>query len=113
MQCIRDDGSSVELALLSCSPRAHVESEEHSSDVLSEDCLEAVDFTAATHAKHVKNMFRFYDVDASSWVIYEVADNCAPNQKVAWLLNIFHVGCKSHLLSLEANYMVERTTDLA
>lgn len=46
-------------------------------------------------------------------MICQAADNCAANKKVVRFLKIPHVGCRSHLLNLEVNYMVEMTADLA
>lgn len=102
---------SVQLSLLSCSPMA--QARENSEGEESEELLgEAVEFTARTHVAHMKEMFRYYDLDITKWAVCQVADNCSVNKKIATLLNIPHVACKSHLLNLEVNYMVEMTVDL-
>lgn len=102
----------VELTLLSCAPMGNTDTEDNNGSEEDYDVKEAVEFSAATHVKHIHDMFRFYDVDVKDWVVCQVADNCRVNKKVALLLGIPHVGCKSHLLNLEVNFMVRMVPDL-
>ncbi|KAI0559108.1 Ribonuclease H-like protein [Gracilaria domingensis] len=85
---------------------------EHTSAYDAINIPEAVDFSASTHLDHLREMFLFYEVDVYEWMLCQTADNCAVNKKVAKLLGIPHVACKSHLLNLEVNHMVNITADL-
>ena len=76
------DGSKVRLSLISVSPMARTEAadEESELEVLDET---AVNFSARTHAKHIRNVFHYYDLDVETWVVCQTADNCSVNLKVA------------------------------
>ena len=74
---------------------------------------EAVKFTAQQHVAFFRTTFsEFYDIDLDDWVICQTADNCNVNKKIAGILGIPLVGCKSHLLNLEVNGMVTNNQDL-
>ena len=105
------DGSKVRLSLISVSPMARTEAADGESEleVLDET---AVNFSARTHAEHIRNVFRYYDLDVETWAVCQTADNCSVNLKVADLLKIPHVGCKSHILNLEVNEMVKQNKEL-
>ena len=72
----------------------------------------ALNFNAETHAEHIRNIFRYYNLDVEEWAVCQTADNCSVNLKVADLLGIPHVACKNHLLNLEVNEMVKQNRDL-
>ena len=46
------------------------------------------------------------------WAVFQTADNCSVNLKVAKLLRIPHMFLKNHILNLEVNMMVTQTQDL-
>ncbi|KAI0567298.1 Ribonuclease H-like protein [Gracilaria domingensis] len=103
----------VRLVLLSCSPIANaVADDSDKSFNMNAMREEAVTFTAETRAEHIKSMFTRYGIDFSSWVVCHTAVNCSVNRKLSNLLGVPLVACKSDLLNMEVNSMVEKTADL-
>ena len=103
----------IRLSLVSVSPMARTEDcaegDDDEAEVFDET---AVNFSSATHAEHIRNVFRYYGIDVEDWAVCQTADNCSVNLKVADLLGISHVACKNHLLNLEVNEMVKQHRDL-
>ena len=59
--------------------------------------------TAESHAQHIENLFKdFYDIEMNS-SICQITDNTNVNLKVAEILDIFQIGCRNHLLAIDAN----------
>ena len=86
--------------------------EEEGAENAQEELEDAVNFTADKHVKHFQEMFLYYDLQISEWVVCQTADNCLVNKKIALNLSIPHVGCKSHILNLEVNEMVKNNEEL-
>lgn len=101
----------VKLALLSCSPMTNIELNDSNNEESELDIEEAATFCANTHATHIKSIFNFYDIKVLSSAVCQISHTCRVNKKVAKLLCIPHVACKSHLLNLEVNYMVRMISD--
>eukprot|EP00957_Ditylum_brightwellii_P035804 2714716-Ditylum_brightwellii.AAC.1 len=95
-----------EIALLSMSTLANkeIESEDGKTEL---DTNEVVNFNAENHCHHSREMFDFYDLNLETWVICQTADNAAVTKKIARILQIPHVCCKSHCLNHKVNKMVE------
>ena len=106
-----------ELVLLACSPMASLLKDD--KDTLSdnegdkEDEKEAVKFTAEVHANFIKETFKYYDrINFKEWTKAQTADNVAVNRKIAELLGINHIPCKSHLLNSEVGCMTNNLPEL-
>eukprot|EP00171_Calliarthron_tuberculosum_P002931 IDg2931t1 len=95
------------MPLLGVSPLAKKESTEDSS------VGEAESFDADTHIRYLDEIFKFYSQDVYKWTTCSIADNCAVNKRLAFLLNVPHVGCMSHKLNSEVKEMVQRDASLA
>ena len=100
--------------LLSVAPLAMVEEEERDNfvDVDAQDVsgkvLEAIEFNAETHAEHYRNILEhYYGVDCDKWVRFSLADNTSTNLKIARLLGVPHVGCKSHQFALDVSHHID------
>jgi len=105
---IKKIDSTPRLVLLSVSPLANrTDEDESASDSSSEADIEeqVVEFNAENHVRHFREMFDFYNISINDWVICQTCDNAPVNKKIAKLLQIPHVTCKSHALNLEVNYM--------
>jgi hypothetical protein len=110
-------GYEVKVTLVSCSPLFNC-NDEDTDDTPIEDGSEAVTgeattFTAKAHVDHIKHVFsKYYNLDVQDWAKHILADNAPVNQKTARDLDIPSIGCKSHLLNLEANHMIARDDHL-
>lgn len=102
----------VEVSLLFCSAMAKPDMMKCAREVYHHALEEAVEFSANTNVKYIFDMFRFYNIDVRSWAVVQTADNCAMKKKVAKLLRIAHIACKSHLANREAKDMVLIFPDL-
>ena len=76
------------------------------------DDEETTYFSSKVHAHHFREIFDIYNVSLQSWLVCQVADNCAVNKKIAQILKVPHVGCCSHKLHLEATRMVDNNFTL-
>ena len=79
---------------------------------LSREPTEAVTFNAETHVKFFRETFDVYGIDLDSWCLCIIADNAKVKFKIARILQKPIVGCASHKLNLEINYMVRNTSPL-
>ena len=84
-----------------------------SEDRTSED-EDTTTFTAEIHIKLFQAIFKdFYHINVNAWAIFQTADNCSINKKVAKLTNIPHILFANHLLNSEIQYMISNTPVLA
>ena len=100
-----------QLVLLACSPMASLTDDGEDDDKDMDD--ECIRFTAEVHAQFIRDTFAWYKVDPVKWIICQIADNAAVNQKIAKLLSIPHIPCKNHLLNSEVNYMTSKSNELS
>ena len=97
-------------ALLAMSPLPKVlNGSSNDSDV--DEGVETSAFNAETHASYICRTFaQHYDtVDFDKWCVAQVCDNASVNRRIAQLLDIKHVGCKSHQLALDVKDMFRKT----
>jgi len=107
-----DLGPIAKLTLLAVSPLPHVSV--HEEECSGEDEDEAVEFTAEAHVQFFKDTFSFYAIEnIYSWLVASIADNAKVNLKVARLLKVAHIGCKSHLLNLDVEAWVDSDVSLS
>lgn len=106
--------SEVVYALLSVAPIGIYEEEEE-DDQHFDDRLQTISLTtrATDYQNHIKDVFAsYYGLDVKQWALAIIADNAAVNKKLASLLRIPDVACKSHLLNLQAERMVKQNTNM-
>ena len=106
------------MTLVSCSPLFNVDKPD-TDDALDGDSspaateTEAAAFTAEARVSHVKHVFRKHcDLEVKDWAKCVLADNAPVNQKTARDLDLPSIGCKSHLLNLEANAVIANDNQL-
>ena len=99
----------LRIVLLSMSPMAAVSKEGLTYD-LNDDLKK---FDARTHVSHLREVFQYYGVDLTDWVICQVADNASVNRRIALDLGIPHIPCLRHKLASELNCMIENNRDLS
>eukprot|EP00171_Calliarthron_tuberculosum_P009475 IDg9475t1 len=101
--------SEVVSPLLSMSPMAKI----CKCDASSCLCIaETTRFDAVTHAAHIRDIFRIYDVNFEMWTVCQITDNCSVNSRISEILEIPLVNCTSHLLNLQVEAMVRQDADM-
>lgn len=62
---------------------------------------EATTFDAETHISHMKDVFSYYGVNVTPWVVCQVADSASVNVRIARILQVPHVACLNNSLILK------------
>ena len=99
-------------ALLAVAPMPKATNEE--DDGTSNDS-ETTRFNAEAHVNFVRTTFAEFcpSVDPDKWITCQIADNTSTNKRMARMMKIEHVGCKSHLLNLDVNDMMKEDAGLS
>lgn len=84
------------------SVRPMVKASDRTTAVVSD----ATELDAEIHMRQMEDRFSYYDVSVHNWSLCCIADNESVSFRIAKILEIPHVGCCSHKLSLEGNNMV-------
>lgn len=106
-------GGAIGESLIGCSPMISgipleeykKQNDQSEDDLVAEYLLEdgtkeSVVFTAKAHAHHISEKLREFGVTVEDWLICQICDNTKTMPNTARLLNIYHVGCKSHKVHL-------------
>ena len=96
------------LNLISFSPMSKV-----NAGKSSDNDEEAETFNAVTHTNQMKEIFLYYGVHLSKWVVCQVADSATINRRIAKDLGMPHIGCLNHKLNNEVERMVNNYSALA
>jgi hypothetical protein len=92
---ISNDDKKASLLMLSLTTLSSISDDDEEDG----DKQEAIDFTAATHVAHIKDVCKRYDLGIETNVACCIADNTAVNPKIARELGSRHVACRNHALN--------------
>lgn len=93
------------LTLLGLSPMSKYLDEE-------DKVAEATTFNAEMHVSYFQELFQFYSTRFGSWVSVLIGDNTSTNHRISKICQKPFVGCHSHRLNLEVNFILAKSTEM-